>query len=103
MSHATSRATCRSNRTRDVGEVVDDEPHDEPRDVPRHPDARRRKIDSALTGARRLDLMDLGESTSRLILLTRVLRIRPMVMITPTWRASRRCFRLANLPRGYPR
>jgi hypothetical protein len=26
MSHATSRATCRSNRTRDVGEVVDDEP-----------------------------------------------------------------------------
>jgi hypothetical protein len=27
--------------------------------------------------------MDLGESTSRLILLTRVLRIRSVVMITP--------------------
>jgi hypothetical protein len=26
MSHATKRATCRSNRTRDVGKVVDDEP-----------------------------------------------------------------------------
>jgi hypothetical protein len=98
----TSRATCRGTRTRGGGEVVDDEParggvvdderrdepHDEPRDVSRHPDARRRKIDSALTRATRLASMDLGESTSRLILLTRVLRIRPMVMITPTWRAS---------------
>jgi hypothetical protein len=44
--------------------------------------------------------MDLGESMSRLILLTRVLRIRPVVMITPTWSASCRCFRPANLPRG---
>jgi hypothetical protein len=40
MSHATSRATCRSNQMRDVGEVVDDEPArgevvDERRDVPR--------------------------------------------------------------------
>jgi hypothetical protein len=40
MSHATSRATCRSNRTRDVGDVVDDERargevvDDEQRDVP---------------------------------------------------------------------
>jgi hypothetical protein len=52
MSHVTSRATCRSNRTRGVGEVVDDEPargevvddepRDEPRDVPKQPDARRR-------------------------------------------------------------
>jgi hypothetical protein len=117
----TSRATCRGTRTRGVGEVVDDEPgvvddepgvvdderreepRDEPRDMPRHPDARRRKIDSALTRERRLASMDLGESTSRLILLTRVLRIRPVVMITPTWRASCRCFRPANLPRGYPR
>jgi hypothetical protein len=84
--------------------VVDDErhdePRDEPRDVPRHPDARRRKIDSALTRASRLASMDLGESTFRLILLTRVLLIRPSVMITPTWRASCRCFRPANLPRG---
>jgi hypothetical protein len=32
--------------------VVDDEPRDEPRDVPKQPDARRRKIDSDLTGAR---------------------------------------------------
>jgi hypothetical protein len=51
-----SHATCRGTQTRDIGEVVDDEPvrggvvdderHDEPRDkprdVPRHPDARRR-------------------------------------------------------------
>jgi hypothetical protein len=81
------------------GEVVDDEPvrggvvdnkqRDEPRDVPKQPEARRRKIDSALTRARRLASMDLGDSTSRLILLTRVLRIRPVVMITPTWRAPR--------------
>jgi hypothetical protein len=56
MSRVTGRATCRSTRTRDAGEVVDDEltrgevvddewrdePHDEPRDVPRHPDAWRR-------------------------------------------------------------
>jgi hypothetical protein len=51
------------------GEVVDDErrdePRDEPRDVPRQPEARRRKIDSTLTRARRLASMDLGESTSR--------------------------------------
>jgi hypothetical protein len=71
--------------------------------VPKQPDARRRKIDSALTGERRLTSMDLGESMSRLILLTRVLRILSVVMITPTWRASCRCFRLANLPRGYLR
>jgi hypothetical protein len=52
---AMSRATCRGTQTRDVGEVVDDEPArggvvddercDEPRDKPcdvlRHPDARR--------------------------------------------------------------
>jgi hypothetical protein len=82
-----------------VGEVVDNEP----RDAPKQPDARRRKIDYALTGARRLASMDLSESTSRLILLTRVLRIRQVVMITPTWRTSCRCFRPANLPRGYPR
>jgi hypothetical protein len=50
--------------------------------VPKQPDARCSKIDSTLTGARRLASMDLGESTSRLILLTRVLRIRPVVMIT---------------------
>jgi hypothetical protein len=68
--------------------------------MPRHPDARRRKIDSALTRARRLASMDLGESTSRLILLTRVLRIRPVVMITPTWCANCQCIRPANLPRG---
>jgi hypothetical protein len=86
-----------------VVEVVDDEPRDEPRDVPKQPDARRRKIDSALTGARQLASMDLGKSTSRMILLTRVLRIHLVVMITPTWRASCRCFRPANLPRGYPR
>jgi hypothetical protein len=36
----------------------------------------------------------------RLILLLEVLRIRLVVMITPTWRASCRCFRSANLPRG---
>jgi hypothetical protein len=88
------------------GGVVDDEqrdePHDEPRDVPRHPEAWRRKIDYALTRARRLASMDLGESTSGLIFLTRVLRIRPVVMISPTWRASCRCFRPANLPRGVP-
>jgi hypothetical protein len=71
--------------------------------VPKQPEARRRKIDSALTGARRLASMDLGESMSRLILLTRVLRIRPVVMITPTWRASYRCFRPTNLPRVYLR
>jgi hypothetical protein len=111
------RATCRGTRTRGGGEVVDDkperggvvdnerrdEPRDEPRDVPKQPEARRKKIYYALTRARRLASMDLGESTSRLILLTRVLRIRPVVMIAPTWRASCRCFRLANLPRGYPR
>jgi hypothetical protein len=116
-SRVMSHATCRGTRTRGVGEVVDDEtalgglvdddqrdePRDEPSDVPRHPDARRRKIDPPLTRARRLASMDLGESTSRLILLTRVLRIRPVVMITPTWCASCRCFRLTNLPRGYPR
>jgi hypothetical protein len=71
--------------------------------VPKQPEVRRRKIDSAVTRARRLASMDLGESTSRLILLTRVLRIRPVVLITPTWRASCQCFRPANLPRGYPR
>jgi hypothetical protein len=55
-------------------EVVDDEParggvvdnerrdelHDELRDVPRHSEARHRKIDSALTRARRLASMDLA-------------------------------------------
>jgi hypothetical protein len=35
--------------------------------VPKQPEARRRKIDFALTRARRLASMDLGESTSRLI------------------------------------
>jgi hypothetical protein len=94
----TSRATCRGTWTCGVSEVIDDEP----RDVPKQPDARRRKIDSALTGARRLASMDLGESTSRLILLMRVLQIRLVVMITPTWRANRRCFRPVNLPRGVP-
>jgi hypothetical protein len=91
---------CRGTRTRGVGEVVDDEParrevvddesHDKPRDEPRNEpryvpnqlDARHRKTDFALTGARQLASMDLGESTSRLILLTMVLRIRPVVMIT---------------------
>jgi hypothetical protein len=100
-SRVTSRATCRGTRTRGGGEVVDDEParggvvdderhdkpRDEPRDVPTQPEVRCRKIDSALTRAMRLASMNLGESTSRLILLTRVLRIRPVVMITPTWRA----------------
>jgi hypothetical protein len=86
-SRVTSRARCQGTRTRVVGEVVDDVP----RDVPKQPDARRWKIDSALTGARRLASMDLGESTSRLILLTRVLRVRPVVMISPTWCASCRC------------
>jgi hypothetical protein len=48
-SRATSRATCRGTRTRDVGEVVDnepaqgevvdDEPRDVPRNVPKQPDA----------------------------------------------------------------
>jgi hypothetical protein len=47
---------CRGTRTRDIGEVVDDEPVrgevvddesrdkplDKPRDVPKHPDARHR-------------------------------------------------------------
>jgi hypothetical protein len=114
-SRMTSRAMCRGTQTRGVGEVVDDdepgvvdderreEPRDEPRNVPKQPEAWRRKYDYALTRARRLASMDLGESTSRLILLMRVLRIRPVVMITPTWRASCRCFRPANLPRGYPR
>jgi hypothetical protein len=88
---------------RGVVELVDDEPRDEPRDVPKQPEARRRKIGSALTGARRLASMDLGESMSRLILFTRVLRIRPVVMITPTRRVSCQCFRPANLPRGFPR
>jgi hypothetical protein len=83
-SRVTSRTTCRGTRTRSVVEVVDDEPRDEPCDVPKQPEARRRKIDSALTGARRLASMVLGESTSRLILLMRVLRIRPVVMIAPT-------------------
>jgi hypothetical protein len=101
MSRVTSRAMCRGTRTRGVGEVVDDEParggvvdderRDEPHDVPKQPEARRRKIDSALRRARRLASMDLGESTSRFILLTKVLRIRSVVMITPTWRASCRC------------
>jgi hypothetical protein len=50
MSHATSRAMRRGTGMRSVVEVVDDEPCD----VPKQPDARRRKIDSALTGARRL-------------------------------------------------
>jgi hypothetical protein len=40
------------------GGVVDDErhdePRDEPRDVPKQPAARRKKIESALTRARRL-------------------------------------------------
>jgi hypothetical protein len=53
-SRVTSRVTSRGTRTRDIGEVVDDEPvrggvvddeqrdelRDEPRDVPRHLDAR---------------------------------------------------------------
>jgi hypothetical protein len=69
--------------------------------VPKQLEAQRRKIDSASTRARRLASMDLDESTSRLILLTRVLQIRPVVMITPTWHASSRCFRPANLPGGY--
>jgi hypothetical protein len=104
----------RGTQTHGRGRVVDDEParggvaddersdepRDEPRDVPKQPEARRRKIDSALTRARRIASMDLGKSMSRLILLTRVLRIRPVVMITPTWRASCRCFGPANLPRG---
>jgi hypothetical protein len=38
-----------------------------------------------------------------LILKMKVLRVRSVVMITPTWRASCRSFRLTNLPRGYPR
>jgi hypothetical protein len=113
VSRGTSRATCRGTRTRGGDEVVDDEPgrggvvderrgepRDEPGDVPKQPEARRRKIDSAWTRARRLASMDLVESTSGLILLTRVLRIHPVVMITPTWRASCRCFRPENLPRG---
>jgi hypothetical protein len=79
-NRVTSRTTCRGTRTRGIVEVVDDEPLD----VPKEPDAWRRKIDSALIGARRLASMDLSESTSRLILLRRVLRIRPVVMITPT-------------------
>jgi hypothetical protein len=54
-------------------EVVDDEQRDEPRDVPKQPEVRCRKIDSALTRARRHASMDLSESTSRMILLTRVL------------------------------
>jgi hypothetical protein len=55
-SRVTGLATCQGSRTRDEGEVVDDEPArggivdderrnepcDEPHDVPRHPDARRR-------------------------------------------------------------
>jgi hypothetical protein len=45
MSLVTGRVTRRGIRTRDIGEVVDDErcnePHDEPRDVPRHPVAQR--------------------------------------------------------------
>jgi hypothetical protein len=40
---------------------------------------------------------------NRLISTARVLRIHPVVIITPTRRASRRCFRPANLPRGYTR
>jgi hypothetical protein len=113
MSGVTSLATCQGTRTRGIGEVVDDEParggvvdderRDVLRDVPKQPEARRRKIDSALTRARRLASVDLGVLMSRLILLTRVLRIRPVVMITPTWHASCRCFRPANLPRGYSR
>jgi hypothetical protein len=79
-SRMTSLATCQGTWTRGVVEVVDDEPHD----VPKQPDAWRKKIDSALLGARRLASMDLRESTSRLILLTRVLRIRSVVMITLT-------------------
>jgi hypothetical protein len=70
---------CRGTRTRGGGEVVDDEParggvvddetarggvvddewRDEPRDVLKQPEARRGKIDSALTRARRLASMDL--------------------------------------------
>jgi hypothetical protein len=93
-SGATSHATCRGTWTRGVGKVVDDEPaqcevvddesRDKPCDVPKQTNARRRKIDFDLTGERRLDSMDLDESMSRLILLTRVIRIRPVVMITPT-------------------
>jgi hypothetical protein len=76
MSRVTSLAMYRGTRTRDGGEVVDDEParggivddeparsgvvddewrdgpRDEPRDLPSHPDVWRRKIDSALTSAR---------------------------------------------------
>jgi hypothetical protein len=90
MSHRTSGATCRGTWTRGVGEVVDDEPvrgevvNDEPRDVLKQPDARHRKIDSASIGARPLALMDFSESTNIFIFLTRVLRIRSVVMITPT-------------------
>jgi hypothetical protein len=47
MSLVTGRTTCGGTRTRDVGEVVDDEwsnePRDEPCDVPRHSVARRRR------------------------------------------------------------
>jgi hypothetical protein len=70
-SRATSRVTCRGTRTRGGGEVVDDEParggvvddeqRDEPRDEPKQPEVRRRKIDFALTRARRPASMDLGE------------------------------------------
>jgi hypothetical protein len=94
MSRVTSRAMCRGTWTRGGGEVVDDEPargavvdderRDEPHDEPKQPEARRRKIDSTLRRARRVASMDLGESTSRLILLMRVLQIRQVVMITPT-------------------
>jgi hypothetical protein len=82
MSHVTSRATCRGTRTRGGGEVVHDEPaqggivddelargrvvddepvrrelvdnerRDKPHDVRKQPEARNRKIDSALVRAR---------------------------------------------------
>jgi hypothetical protein len=48
--------------------VVDDERRDVPLDVPKQPEARRRKIDSALIRARRLcfngSLVDVGPSNS---------------------------------------
>jgi hypothetical protein len=38
----------------------------------------------------------------RLILLVKVLRIRPVVMITPTWRANCRCFSTGKPTKGVP-
>jgi hypothetical protein len=62
-----------------------------------HLDVQRRKIDSALTGARRLASMDPGESTSRLILLTRVPSNSPDDRDDgPTVGASCRCLNLST-------